>query len=134
MAYNKKKIFEQAKSVITKHKLFFVEDIVSFLPISKPTFYDYFKVDSNEFNELREMLEANKMQIKVSLRKKWHDSENATLQMGLMKLICTDEERKKLSVTYSEVDQSFVDKTPPKVKYYEQGADIEDEEPEGFDV
>ena len=36
MAYNKKKIFEQAKEVIVKHKLFFIVDIVSFLPISKP--------------------------------------------------------------------------------------------------
>jgi predicted DNA-binding transcriptional regulator AlpA len=134
MAYDKKKIFEQAKEVITKHKLFFIEDVVAFLPISKPTFYDYFKVDSNEFNELKEMLEANKMQIKVSMRKKWHDSENATLQMGLMKLICTNEERKKLSISYSEVDQTLVDKTPPKVKYYDKGEQIEDEEPNGFDV
>jgi len=46
MAYDRVKIFEQAKEMIVKHKLFFVEDIVAFLPISKPTFYEFFTIDS----------------------------------------------------------------------------------------
>ena len=106
MAYDRKKIFEQAKEMIVKHKLFFVEDIVAFLPISKPTFYDYFKPDSNEFNELRELLEVNRTTIKVSLRKKWYDSDNATLQMGLMKLIANPEEHKRLSQTFVESENT----------------------------
>lgn len=104
MAYDRNKIFEQAKEMIVKHKLFFVEDIVAFLPISKPTFYDYFKPDSNEFNELRELLEVNRTTVKVSLRKKWYDSDNATLQMGLMKLVATPEEHKRLSQTFVDND------------------------------
>lgn len=102
MQYDKQKIFEQAKDAINKNKLFFIEDIVAFLPISKPTFYDYFKVDSNEFNELKEMLDNNRIEVKSSMRKKWYDSENATLQMALMKIICTDDERKRLSMTHIE--------------------------------
>lgn len=35
MAYDRKKIFEQAKEVIVKNKLFFVDDIVPILPFSK---------------------------------------------------------------------------------------------------
>ena len=73
MAYNDiNKIFEQSKELIEKHKLFFIEDIISFLPITKPTFYDYFKVDSNEFNELKELLDKNKIEVKSSLRSKWY--------------------------------------------------------------
>ena len=102
MQYDKQKIFEQAKDAINKNKLFFIEDIVAFLPISKPTFYDYFKVDSNEFNALKEMLDNNRIEVKSSMRKKWYDSENATLQMALMKIICTDDERKRLSMTHVE--------------------------------
>ncbi len=103
MAYNDiNKIFEQAKEVITKNKLFFIEDIVAFLPISKPTFYEYFKVDSDEFNILKALLETNRIEIKSSMRSKWYKSENATLQMALMKLICTDDERKRLSMTHVE--------------------------------
>jgi hypothetical protein len=103
MAYNKTLIYEQAKEMIIKHKLFFIEDIVAFLPISKPTFYEFFKIDSNEFNELKEMLETNRIEIKSSMRSKWYKSDNATLQMALMKLICSDDERKKLSMNHTDV-------------------------------
>ena len=102
MAYDRKKIFEQAKEMIVKHKLFFVEDIVAFLPISKPTFYDFFPIDSNEFNDLKELLEQNRTELKVSMRSKWYKSNAPALQMALMKLICTPEELKKLSLSYTE--------------------------------
>jgi len=103
MAYDKKKIFQQAKEVIIKHKLFFIEDIVAFLPIAKKTYYEYFPLDSNESNELKDLLELNRTELKVSMRSKWYKSNAPALQMALMKLICTDEERKKLSMTYSDV-------------------------------
>jgi hypothetical protein len=103
MAYDRIKIFEQAKEMIVKHKLFFVEDIVAFLPISKPTFYEYFPIQSNEVNELKGLLETNRVELKVSMRSKWYKSNAPALQMALMKLICTDEERKKLSMTQTDI-------------------------------
>ena len=103
MAYDKNKIYEQAKEVTVKNKLFFIEDIVAFLPISKKTFYEYFPLDSNESNELKDLLQINKTALKVGLRKKWYTFDNATLQMALMKLICTDDERKKLSINHTDV-------------------------------
>lgn len=102
MAYDRKKIFEQAKEVIVKHKLFFVEDIVAFLPCSKPTFYDFFNPDSNELNELKELLNQNRTELKVSMRSKWYKSNAPALQMALMKLIATPEELKKLSMQYND--------------------------------
>ena len=98
MAYDRLKIFEQAKEVIVKHKLFFIEDIVSFLPCAKPTFYDFFPPDSNELNELKELLEQNRVTLKVSMRSKWYTSNAPALQMALMKLIATPEELRKLSM------------------------------------
>ena len=106
MAYDKSKIFEQAKEVIVKHKLFFIEDIVAFLPISKPTFYDYFKIDSNEFNELKDLLETNRVTLKVSMRSKWYTSNSPALQMALMKLIATPDELKKLSMQFIESENT----------------------------
>jgi len=103
MKYNKKEIFKEAKKLIEKNKLFFVEDLVSLLPLSKPTFYEYFKLGSNEFNDIKKLLDNQKINLKVSMRSKWYKSDNATLQMGLMKLICTDEERKILSTNYTDV-------------------------------
>lgn len=102
MAYDKKKIFEQAKEVIVKHKLFFIEDIVAFLPISKKTFYEYYPIQSDESNELKEMLETNRTELKVSMRSKWYKSNAPALQMALMKLIATPDELKKLSMQYVE--------------------------------
>lgn len=104
MAYDRKKIFEQAKEVIVKHKLFFVEDIVAFLPIGKTTFYEYFPVDSNETNELKDLLETNRTELKVSMRSKWYKSNAPALQMALMKLIASPEELRKLSMQV--VDQT----------------------------
>jgi hypothetical protein len=102
MAYDKKKIFEQAKEMIVKHKLFFIEDIVAFLPCDKTTFYSFFKVESNELNELKGMLEINRTELKVSMRSKWYKSNAPALQMALMKLIATPDELKKLSMQYIE--------------------------------
>ena len=102
MAYDRVKIFEQAKDVIVKNKLFFIEDVVAFLPCDKTTFYRFFEVDCNEYNILKELLEEQRITIKTSMRSKWYKSENATLQVSLMKLICTDDERKKLSMTHTD--------------------------------
>jgi len=104
MAYDRVKIFEQAKEMIVKHKLFFVEDIVAFLPCAKTTFYDFFPPDSNEMNELKELLEQNRVTLKVSMRSKWYTSNAPALQMALMKLIATPEELRKLSMQYIESD------------------------------
>ena len=103
MAYDRKKIFEQAKEMIVKHKLFFVEDIIAFIPCSKQTFYDFFPVESDELDSLKTLLETNRTELKVSMRSKWYKSNAPALQMALMKLICSDEERKKLSMTYNDV-------------------------------
>jgi hypothetical protein len=106
MAYDKQKIFEQAKEKIVNHKLFFIEDIVAFLPCAKPTFYDFFPPDSNELNELKELLETNRTELKVSMRSKWYKSNAPALQMALMKLIATPEELKKLSMQFIESENT----------------------------
>jgi hypothetical protein len=105
MSYDRLKIFEDAKNLIKDNKLFFIEDIVALLPISKPTFYEFFKVDSNEFNELKELLDRNRVEIKSSMRSKWYKSDNATLQVALMKMIATDEEAHRLNGSKQEVKQ-----------------------------
>lgn len=58
MAYKKKEIYNQAIEAITKNNLFFIEDIVAWLPISKPTFYEFFPIESNEINNLKAKLDS----------------------------------------------------------------------------
>lgn len=100
MAYDRDEIYKQAKEAITANNLFFIEDIVAFLPISKPTFYDYFKVDSNELNTLKGLLDENKVRTKSSIRSKLYKSNKAAELLALYRLICTPEEHRKLNQSY----------------------------------
>lgn len=104
MAYDKLELFNQAKKVTEENNLFFVDDIIAYLPCSKSTFYEFYPDGSDELDELKGILETNRVTLKVGMRKKWNDSDNATLQLSLMKLICTDEERKKLSMTHNVLE------------------------------
>lgn len=108
MAYDKQKIFEQAKEMIVKHKLFFIDDIVAFLPIHKATFYEFFPPESEKSDELKRLLEINRVELKVSMRSKWYKSNAPALQMALMKLIASPEELRKLSMQYIESDNNNV--------------------------
>lgn len=106
MAYNTKELFEKAKEQIVSKRLIFIEEVVAFIGIAKPTFYEHFKIDSNEMNELKELIEVNKINLKTSMRKKWYDSDNPTLQMGLMKLLSTQDELRKLSMNTNVIEDN----------------------------
>ena len=103
MAYDTTILKAKAIEAIEKNKLIFVEDICAYIGINKTTYYLHFPVDSNDNNELSELLEKNKIALKVGMRKKWYDSENATMQMALYKLCSTDIEHKKLQQNYTDV-------------------------------
>jgi len=103
MAYNKENIFEQAKEAVKKQRPIFIEELISFLPVSKSTFYEMFPNESEELDVIKELINDSKIELKASMRNKWYKSQNATLQMGLMKLIGTDEERKRLNQTYTDI-------------------------------
>lgn len=100
MAYKTKDLFKKAKEAIEKHRLFFVEDILAYMPCSKATFYDHFPSESDDLNTLKEMMGKNKVDIKVSLRSKWYKSDNPTLQLALYKLSATPDELKLLQMQH----------------------------------
>ena len=102
MAYDRKKIHEQAKEAIVKHKLFFIDDIIAFLPIAKSTFYEW-KMEQSD--ELKGLLETNRVTLKVSMRSKWYTSNAPALQMALMKLIASPEELRKLSMNHQVTEE-----------------------------
>ena len=103
MAFDRDKLYQQAQTAITENNLFFIEDIVAFIPCSKPTFYEYFPIDSNEFNNLKGLLEQNKIRTKSAIRAKLYKSPKASELLALYRLICTPEERKMLNQNYIEL-------------------------------
>jgi hypothetical protein len=102
MAYDRTKIFEQAKEAIQKHKLFFMDEVPDFLPCSRSTFYDYFPDGSDELDTFKSLIAINKTEIKTSLRSKWYKSNAPALQLALYKLIATPEEHKALQMQYND--------------------------------
>jgi len=103
MAFDRDKIYQQAQTAIKENNLFFVEDIIAFIPCSKFYFYDAFPVDSNEYNNLKDLLEQNKIRTKSAIRAKLYKSPKASELLALYRLICTPEERKMLNQNYIEL-------------------------------
>ena len=105
MAYKKENILKESLELIEKHHLIFIDDIVGLLPCSKQTFYVIFPPESDELDKIKSNLEKNRISMKANMRKKWYQSENATLQVALMKLIATDDEAARLSGVPKETKQ-----------------------------
>ena len=103
MAYKKAELEAQSLDAIKKHNLVFIEDVVSFLPCSKSTFYEK---SLDESDAIKEALEFNKVRLKVNMRRKWYESDNPALQMGLYKLIGTEEEAERLNGSKQKLEHS----------------------------
>ena len=103
MAFDRDKLYQQAETAIKENNLFFIEDIIAFIPCSKQTFYDYFSVGSDEMDNLKGLLEQNKIRTKSAIRAKLYKSPKASELLALYRLICTPEERKMLNQNYIEL-------------------------------
>lgn len=102
MAYKTSELKEQALKAIEKHKLFFLEDVIAFLPCSRSTFFEHFSDKSDSYKEISDALTKNKVEVKSSLRSKWYKSNSAPLQLALYKLIANPEEHKALQMQYND--------------------------------
>jgi hypothetical protein len=100
MAYDKKKLEKQALAAIREHNLMFITDVPAYLPCATSTFY---ALELEKSEEIKELMEENRIKVKNGLRAKWYKSENATVQIALYKLIGTDDEVHRLSGTRQEI-------------------------------
>ena len=103
MAFNKDKLYSEAIELTNKYKLFRIVDLVAFLPCEKSTFYGFFPDGSDELESIKRAFNKNKTEIKVSLKSKWFNSENPTLQVALFKLLADADEHRKLQQNYTDV-------------------------------
>jgi flagellar biosynthesis regulator FlbT len=103
MAFDRDKIYQQAQTAIKENNLFFIDDIVAWLPCGKSTFYEMFSAESEEMNSLKELLGQNKIRTKSAIRAKLYKSPKAAELLALYRLICTPEERQMLNQNYIEL-------------------------------
>lgn len=113
MAYKTKDLESQALDAIKKYNLFTVEDIVAYIPCSKETFYNH---KLHESDSLKAATDYNKIKAKQSMKQKWYKSNNPTLQVALMKLIGTTEDRQFL--TQQHVDHTSKGESMPAPQVY----------------
>lgn len=100
MAHNTEQLLKLSLKAIEKHKLFFITDIPPLIGVSTSCFYDH-QLEKSE--EIKEALLKNKVEVKSSMRSKWYNSDNPTLQIGLYKLIGDEDEYHRLANTKIDV-------------------------------
>lgn len=102
---DKEKIIKQAKKLIAEDKsILFIEDVIAELPITKPTLYKWYPKGSEEYNELWELIEKNRIREKKDIRAKLKRSDKASELLALYRMICTDEERKAIAQNYVDIN------------------------------
>jgi len=86
--------------VIKENKIYVIKDIFAFYTGIKSSQFYNLKLEKSE--SILKALDDNKVKTKYSLKQKWLESNNAILQLALYKLICTDDERRALSMQQIE--------------------------------
>ena len=120
MAYNTATLKKQALEAIEKHKLFTIEDVVAFIGCARSTFYVYIPDKSDAHKEIEELMQRKRIELKISMRKKWFESDAPALQLGLYKLIATQEERSALSMKVVDVTSGGDKITWNEVRTYDK--------------
>lgn len=100
----KKKMHEKALKIIAKDaNVLFIDSVCQRIGISKKTFYQWWEKGSAEYDAIWEALNQNRCIVKDDIRAKLRESGKATELLALYRMICTDEERKAISTSYTDV-------------------------------
>ena len=99
---SKKGLYEEAiLKVIKDNNLYVITDIFSFYTgCSRKTFYDH---ELHKSDNIKKAIDDNKIKTCQSLKKKWFESDNPTLQIALFKTICSDDNLRRLSQSYHDL-------------------------------
>ena len=86
---------------IQKHPIFCFNDIfVYYEACSRATAYNH---NLDKLDSIKEAIYKNRRKGVTSLKAKWLKSENATLQLAAMRMICDPEEHKTLNQNYTDI-------------------------------
>lgn len=85
------------KNIEENQKIVFLTDVYQSLGISASTFYRQFPVNSNEYNDINDALEANKTLMKREIRDRLANCKSPVGLLALYRLLGTQEERDALN-------------------------------------
>jgi hypothetical protein len=90
--------------VIIKNKIMKISHIFQhYTDLKSAQFYN---LELEKSESIKEQIRLNKTKAVSYMLNKWIASDNATLQISAFKVVCEDDERKKLSMQYVESDNN----------------------------
>lgn len=102
MGKTKQQHEEEILDVIVKQKIMRIQHIFShYTDLQRAQFYN---LDLDKSDSIKEAISKNKTKAVSYMLNKWISSENPTLQISAFKVLCDDDERKKLSMQFMESD------------------------------
>ena len=97
-------MFKKAVSAIKKNgDILFIEDVRVCLGITRATLYRWWPKGSPEYERIFELIEDNKISMKMNIRKELGKSTRAPELLSLYRMIATEEERRAINQTYVDV-------------------------------
>ena len=109
-AQHEKNIIE----IIRKNKVMFISHIFGFYgEISRQYFY---QIGLDKSDEIKKAIADNRAKATGFMINKWIASDNPTLQVCAYKILCSDDERKRLSKDYVEVTGKNGKDLVPKIE------------------
>lgn len=114
MAYDRKKLYDEAIHLIPSMNLVFMYEVYDELGINHDTFYEIFKTSSEESETLKRLLRQNKASTKRRIREKLEEGKGAEL-IGLYKLLGNEDELRALNgqyIDHTTKGDSLKDVTP----------------------
>ena len=102
---------------IQKHPIFCFNDIfVYYEACSRATAYNH---NLDKLDSIKEAIYKNRRKGVTSLKAKWLKSENATLQLAAMRLICDADEHRALNQNYTNIRVDDITDKPIDIDFDE---------------
>jgi len=99
--YTKQLLYKRSLKIIEEYTPTNITNLISYLGVSKDTFYKKIKVNSKEYAEILEFLDHKKTVFANDIRQKMLEMNTFKSLEFLFKLYCTKEDREALSNNYN---------------------------------
>lgn len=105
VVYDKELVLKQALHAIEAEEMTMISEVLTVIPISKPTLYLPEWVDV--YNQIQKAVHENRTRIKSKYRKRWQQETAApVLQLAGYKLIADEDELERLTVNNNNTKHS----------------------------
>jgi hypothetical protein len=104
MGKSKEQHEREILDVVIKHKIMKIQHIFQhYTDLASAQFYN---LELEKSESIKEAIQTNKSKAVSYMLNKWVGSDNATLQISAFKVLCEDEDRKKLSMQFVESENT----------------------------